>query len=314
MLWRSLFALAVALPATLCVGAAAAREDEGELVNAIVAIVNNEAVTKLEADALAAEFLREAPNPTREEYRKAWEKAREFLIDERVLIQEARRRKIEVEPEEVNREIKRLEQAGVDTEGRRDMIRERLTVSRLLERLYTPRAVSPREVTDYYKKHPEEFVLRERRHIFLIAVYARKLGGDKAAAKKRAKEVLQRLKKGEDFAVLAKKFSHGPAADKGGDQGWMSRGTLLKALDAAAWRLKPGEFSDLIEAHDGYCIVRVAGVQPASRQSLADARPEILRRLQAKHRQAQREQFIERLRRGASIIRIDLYRKAEAKP
>jgi hypothetical protein len=68
--------------------------------------------------------------------------------------------------------------------------------------------------------------------------------------------------------------------------------------------------SDLVETADGYILLKVAGVQPASRQSLAEARPTIVRRLQAERRQQRRTQLVERLRRSASILRLDIYPKA----
>jgi len=168
-------------------------------------------------------------------------------------------------------------------------------------------------VADYYAKHPDDFVLRERRHVFVIAIYARSFGGDKRAARRRAEEVLGRLRKGEDFGALAKKHSDGAFADKGGDYGWLEKGALVGPLDQAASRLKPGEVSELIEAKDGFLIVKVTGVQPASRQSLAEARPKILQRLQAEHRQERRRQLIGSLRKSASILHLDL-RPAAATP
>ena len=279
--------------------------------NAIVAIVDNEPVTKHDVDSLLREFYRDLGKIPPAEYRALWEKAREALIDHKLLIEEARRRKIAVSPEEVNAEIERLKQAGVNVERQRDVIRQRLMVSRLLMMLQTARAISPRELTDYYNKHRDDFVLPERRHVFLLAVYARAFGGEKAAARKKATEILEALRKGEDFATLAKRHSNGPFAEKGGDQGWLERGTLLPKLDAVVFRLKPGECSDLVETDDGYIILKVAGVQPASHQSLAEARPLIERRLREEARKKARERLLARLRKAASILRFDIVPTAQ---
>jgi len=291
-----------------------AEPGEGEVANAIVAIVNNEPITKLEADVLVREFYRDAEKVTPEDYRATWEKAREALVEHRLLIQEARRRKVEVPPEEVNAEVQRLERAGVQAESRREELRERLMVSRLLSMLSSARAIGPQEVKDYYEKHRDDFVLGERRRVSLLAVYASATGGDKAAAKTQAGEVLASLKKGEDFAALARKHSRGPFAEKGGDQGWMEKGSLVRSIDDVVFRLKPGEVSDLIETDEGYIILKVTGVQPASRQSLAEARVAIERRLQIERRNERRKRLLDQLRKNASIIRLDFYRKAAAPP
>ena len=289
---------------------AAAAEEPPTVVNAIVAIVNNEAITKLEVDGLVAELYRESGNLTPDEYRTTWEKARDALIDNRLLVQEARRVQIEVPPEEVNAEVERLEKAGIKAESRRDLIREGLMVGRLLATLYSPRAVSPEEVTQYYEKHQGDFLLREQRQVQLIVIRASDFGGDKAAAKKKADEIVEALKKGEDFGLLAKRHSKGPAADKGGDQGWMKKGALIPALDDVVFRLKAGEVRGPIESGDSYLIVKVAAVQPASRQPLAEARPAIERQLLSEHRQKRRDQLLERLRRDASVLRLDFAPKA----
>ena len=83
-----------------------------------------------------------------------------------------------------------------------------------------------------------------------------------------------------------------------------------KTLDDVVFRLKAGEFGGPMEFDDSLMLVKVAGVRPASRQSLAEARQAIERQLQADHRQRRREQFIERLRNEASILRLDFLPKA----
>lgn len=280
------------------------------VVNAIVAIVNNEPITKLDVDGLVADVLRDSAGVTADEYRAAWEKAREALIENRLLVQEARRRQVEVPPEEVNAEIERLGKAGIKAEARRDIIRESLMVARLLAGLYSARAISPDEVAEYYEKHREDFALREQRQVLLIVLRARDFGDDKAALRKQADAVLDALRKGEDFALLAKRHSKGPAADRGGDQGWLRKGSLIPALDDLAFRLEAGEVGGPVEFDDSLMILKVAGVRPASRQSLAEARPAIERQLQAEERQRRRNQFIERLRNEASILRLDFLPKA----
>lgn len=305
--------LLMANAAALWAAEAPPNEPEDGLVNAIVAIVNNVPVTKLDVDARVPELDRD-PKVTPDQRRAAWNKARGAAIEEQLLLQEAKRTNIEVDPADVNAEIQRLKELGVDAEGRRDLIRDQILIARLLQGLRSARAVTPQEVAEYYEKHPDEFLLPERRHILLIAVYAREFADSKAAARKAAEEVLERLKKGEDFGELARKRSHGPAADKGGDQGWVVKGTLVKNLEDAVAALKPGELSDLIETPDGFLIVKLVGIQPPTRQSLAEARPAILRQLDAERVAERRKELIERLAKNASIIRMDLLPKAAPKP
>ena len=73
-----------------------------------------------------------------------------------------------------------------------------------------------------------------------------------------AKEVLERLKGGEDFAALAKELSQDPGSkDEGGDLGWFPRGQMVPEFDEAAFALQPGEVSDVIQTAYGFHIIKV---------------------------------------------------------
>ena len=91
----------------------------------------------------------------------------------------------------------------------------------------------------------------------------------KKEAKKKAEEVLKKAKSGEDFAALAKEYSDDPgSAANGGDLGYFGKGVMVKPFEEAAFSLKPGEISGIVESDYGYHIIKVfdkvEGQQPLS--------------------------------------------------
>ena len=84
-----------------------------------------------------------------------------------------------------------------------------------------------------------------------------------AQARRKAEDLLRRVRAGEDFAALAEQYSDDPPTRrKGGDLGYFGRGTMLEAFDRTAFTLKPGEVSDLVKTEVGYHIIKVSDHVP----------------------------------------------------
>jgi peptidyl-prolyl cis-trans isomerase C len=109
--------------------------------------------------------------------------------------------------------------------------------------------VSDQEVRDYYEKNKEKFAPVTQIKASHILV----------KTEEEAKKILEKLKKGEDFAQLARKYSIDTASAKnGGDLGYFTRGQMVPEFEAAASRLKPGEISEPVKTKFGYHIIKVS--------------------------------------------------------
>jgi peptidyl-prolyl cis-trans isomerase D len=139
------------------------------------------------------------------------------------------------------------------------------------------------EIKKYYEDHKHEFGTQEQRdaaHI-LIAVASQASAAEKQAARKKAERILQEVKKSpQKFAELAKKYSQDPgSARQGGDLGFFSRGMMVKPFDDAAFSLKPGEISGLVQSEFGFHIIKLLAIKPARIKPLSQVRGDIVQQL-----------------------------------
>jgi peptidyl-prolyl cis-trans isomerase C len=123
----------------------------------------------------------------------------------------------------------------------------------------------------------------------------------KVQAKSKAEDLLKKAKEGADFAALAKENSSCPSAAQGGDLGSFPRGQMVKPFEDAAFALKVGQISDLVETEFGYHIIKVTEHQDPNQIAFDKAKTNILNELTQQKKQEAARKYVDSLRQSAKI-------------
>lgn len=174
-----------------------------------------------------------------------------------------------------------------------------LTLDDVAAQIAAPEA----ELQAYYEQNKATYGQPEERRASHILLTAGEGGSasDKAGARKKAEELLAQLRKNpNDFAKLAREFSKDPgSASKGGDLGFFGRNMMVKAFEDVAFKLKPGEISDIVETDFGFHIIRVDEVKPATYKPFEAVRADIEREYR---RQQAQKKFAEAVEQFTNIV------------
>ena len=165
--------------------------------------------------------------------------------------------------------------------------------------------VPEEDLKKYYREHEKDFQLPEQitvRHI-LIAATKEAPPEEKNKARARAEALLERLKKGEDFAKLAKEYSEDPiSAPKGGELTPITPGkTNSEEFEKAAFALKPGELSGIVTTSYGFQIIKMDQHREKRTASFAEAREFIFNKMKAESEQNKAREFIEQAVKDAGM-------------
>lgn len=145
----------------------------------------------------------------------------------------------------------------------KSQVEKTLTIQKYTENFDKNLKISDEEMKKYYEEHKADYYKDEVKasHILISTVddNGKELSETKKKeAKKKAEEVLKKAKSGEEFSELAKEYSDDPgSAANGGDLGYFTKGQMVQPFEEAAFSLKSGEISGLVESEYGYHIIKV---------------------------------------------------------
>lgn len=273
--------LVLALLFSTVVSTVMPRVAAAEMVERIVAVVNDDIITssdeakyakRLETGGLADDLL--IPDEaTKQAVLKDPSRLLETMINAKVIDSEVKKENLAVPIERVEQEIRKvaknngvsrdelknaLAERGISFSDYQDFIKTGLERQSLVEKAIAQRIkISEDDVmTAWAAKHGTEESQAFEFTLAHIYFDASKKGGDKGA-RERAAASLAKLKAGTPWDREAADSSEDPGYEQGGLLGNFKTGELAKNLDAAVSKLQPGEFTQVIPAQGGYEIVKV---------------------------------------------------------
>jgi peptidyl-prolyl cis-trans isomerase D len=158
--------------------------------------------------------------------------------------------------------------------------------------------VTPAELQAYYDRNRDTYRVKERVHLAQIMVETDKLPADKIKdAEKKINDTLAKVRKGGDFAEIAKTDSEdAQSAAKGGDLGWTTREQIASPeMATAAFTLPAGQISDVIKSKFGLHIIKVLEHEQAHQKALAEVQAEILTKVKAEKAERAQQQVLDQL-------------------
>ncbi|MEN8198721.1 MAG: peptidylprolyl isomerase [Thermodesulfobacteriota bacterium] len=298
-----------------------------QLVDRIVAVVNDDVITMSEVNKKGKGFFRkiqeQAPTAQLEEaLGRAREEVLENLIDQKLISQEAIKQNVSVSDEELEaaaqqmlisnnmtRELldTQLDEMGMDYDAYLGTLRSQILQSKLVN--YEVRSkiiITDDMILDYYDTHYVKHVSGGGYYLMQMGFMWDKEGtgssstatqyAAKVDARERAERVRALVENGQDFRSLAEKFSDLPSAADGGDLGIFQKEDMAPYMQKAILPLKPGEISKIIETPAGYQFFKLLSSQDGEivvQASLESVKEEIRKKL---HDQQLKETFDEWVR------------------
>ena len=186
----------------------------------------------------------------------------------------------------------------------KNQIKQGLAIQKLIDNKFAKNiSLSDSETKEYYDKNPEQFKLPEQvkaSHILIKVDRAAEEPVKKAAMEEMVK-IQKRINNGEDFAALAREYSQCPSSEKGGDLGFFGRGQMVPPFEKAAFALKPGEVSGIVETEFGYHIIKVTDKRDSMAITYEDVKDKLKNYLKKRKEREEVGKYVAGLRATANV-------------
>ena len=275
----------------------------------VVATVNGTSLTQKDLDAEldrlipTITFHRSVSNEKRKFY---YDQALQELINRELQYQDALARNMKPEKEKLDAQMERIrnkfktpeeykaasEKEGLSEENVRARIEKNMMIQTVFSDTVTAKVkVSDEEVKQYYEKNASRFKQPESVKLRLIS----------AKDEKKARDILEMLKSGDDFGEIAYNMSEDSYRAQKGDIGYMHKGRMVPEIEEAAFKLKIGETSGVINAENTWFIIKLEDRKPEHQLPLEEVRDKLKKDLEKERTKELNDKWIADLRAKAKI-------------
>jgi len=298
-----------------------------EVVDRIVAKVNDEIILLSELDEALESYADQvnAQNSSNENKEELMFKLRSDvlnqLVEKKLAEQQIKELGIHVEDTEISSTIERVKQNnfftdetlrqklaenGMTMDHYRRNIREQILRAKLIDyKVKSNIIITKKDIQSYYNDHHEEYAGVTKYHLRNIIMQTPGYGEEKQSVLERMETILTRLQQGEAFADLAVTYSESPIAEKGGDIGLFKPEDLDESIGNALEKIKPGEFTDIIDTDLGYQIFYLEEIVTTDGIPLEKASPAIEETLYKQELEKKFKDWISDLKKEAHIQIIE---------
>src|SRR3569833_1470866 len=293
---------------------------EADLVNGIDAVVHDSVITFKDVDdandrtqrQLRDEYAAQ-PSLLREKLTGAYKETLEELEERKLILHEFETAGYNLPESIIDQQYedyikskyndrvtftKTLQQEGVTYEKARRDYRETLIVEQMrYEKVSKSIIISPHKVETYYVDHKDDFKEEDQVKLRMI-VLTKTAEGDNSEKQKLAQEILGKLNEGASFTDMASIYSQDKQT---GERPWMEKSALRPELADAAFKLKPGEKSGVIDTPEAYYILQVEDKREARVKPLPEVRDAIEKILLAKERTRLQQAWSDKLKKKTFV-------------
>jgi len=287
--------------------------DGAEVIDRIVAIVNNDIVTWVQLSKEAAPYIKNMESSGYSDEKKKetaleiHQKILAALVDRTLTQQETEKYHINVSDTEVDNALENvkktrslsqedfeaaLKQEGLTVKDYRENVRKQILQSKLINNAVKSKVIiTESDVKNYYDAHMEKYSGKKKYHLRNILM----------ASEQGIKDVRTKLDMGKSFSMLAKEYSASPNASDGGDLGIFDIHNFSESIKNSISQLNKGDYSNVISTAQGFQIFYVEDIVLEGNKTYEQAYDEIHESLYREQVEEKFKTWLESLKKNAHI-------------